>query len=176
MRSTISKDDRVVFQTADEIRATGADGPRAVTAAQLPPGMYRLRLAVVDAAGRPGTLEMPLGVGLRPMGALQVSDLFVGTAGDRFTPAIEVASGTPLTAILEVYAADPAAFDGVSVGLEVRRTGNDAVAHERARRDRGDGAAGPAHRDREPFRRRRSSRAPTRCRRWCSSTAGPSAR
>ena len=124
---TISKDDRVVFQTADELRAAGADGPRAVTGAQLPPGMYRLRLAVVDGAGRAGTLEMPLGVGLRPMGALQVSDLFVGTVSDRFTPAIEAASGTPLTVLLEVYAADPATFDGVSVGLEVRRTGEDAV-------------------------------------------------
>ncbi len=123
---TISKDDRVVFQTADEIRSAGAE-PRAVIGAQLPPGMYRLRLAVVDAAGRPGTLEMPLGVGLRPMGALQVSDLFVGTVSDRFTPAIEAASGTPLTAMLEVYAADPATFDGVSVALEVRRTGEDAV-------------------------------------------------
>jgi VWFA-related protein len=124
---TISKDDRVVFQTADEIRAAGATEARAVTGAQLPPGVYRLRLAVVDAAGRPGTLEMPLAVGLRPIGALQVSDLFVGTAGDRFTPAIEVASGTALTAILEIYAADPAAFDGVAVEFEVRRTGDDAV-------------------------------------------------
>ena len=70
---------------------------------------------------------MPLGVGLRPLGALQVSDLFVGTAADRFTPAIEVANGTPLTAILEVYAADPATFDGVTVGIEVRRTGHDPI-------------------------------------------------
>ena len=124
---TISKDDRIVFQTADELRADGASGPRAVTGAQLPPGMYRLRLAVVDAAGRPGTLEMPLGVGLRSVGALQFSDLFVGTAADRFTPAIEVAQGTAFTAILEIYAADPAAFGDVAVEFEVRGTGNDSV-------------------------------------------------
>ncbi len=123
----ISKDDRVVFQTAGEIRVTGGTDAGAVTGAQLPPGVYRLRLAVVDGTGRPGTLEMPLGVGLRSMGALQLSDLFVGTAGDRFTPAIEAASGAALTAILEVYAADPATFDGVTVVLELRRTGNDPV-------------------------------------------------
>jgi VWFA-related protein len=123
----ISKDDRVVFQTDGGIRAAEGTEPRAVTGAQLPPGVYRLRLAVVDAAGRPGTLEMPLAVGLRPMGALQGSDLFLGTAGDRFTPAIEVAGGAALTAILEIYAADPAAFDGVAVELEVRRTGDDPV-------------------------------------------------
>ena len=124
---TISKDDRVVFQTADEIRATGGTEAQAVTGAQVPPGVYRLRLAAVDATGRAGTLEMPLAVGLRPLGALQASDLFVGSAGDRFSPAIEAASATPLTAILEIYAADPAAFDGVTVALELRRTGNDAV-------------------------------------------------
>lgn len=124
---TISKDDRVVFQTADEIRASDGTDARAVIAAQVPPGVYRLRLAAVDATGRAGTLEMPLAVGLRPLGALQASDLFVGSAGDRFSPAIEAASATPLTAILEIYAADPAAFDGVTVALELRRTGNDAV-------------------------------------------------
>ena len=171
----ISKDDRVVFQTADEIRVTGGTDARAVTGAQLPPGVYRLRLAVVDGAGRPGTLEMPLGVGLRSMGALQLSDLFVGTAGDQFTPAIEAASGAVLTAILEIYAADPAAFEGTTVALEVRRTGNDSVVAS---------APAPIAATELPGRRIASGNIPagvlgpgsTPCRRWCSSTAVPSER
>ena len=170
---SIKKDDRVVFQTTDQIRATGTSQPRAVTGAQLAPGVYRLRVAVVDASGRPGTLEMPLGVGLRPVGVLQVSDLFVGSAEGRFTPAMEVASGTPLTAILEIYAADPDAFAGVTVALEARRTGTVPVVASGTT----DIAATelPGRRIASGLIRRRFSLARTPCRRRSSSTSWPSA-
>jgi hypothetical protein len=123
----VMKDDRPVFQAADHLIVSADKQARVVMATQLAPGRYRLRVAVSDATGRPGTLDLPLSVGLRQGGALQFSDLFVGTTSDRFTPAIEVPAGTALSALLELYSADPAAFTGVVGELEIRRSGEDAV-------------------------------------------------
>jgi hypothetical protein len=124
---SILKDGKPVFETANNMAQDGSDGTRAVTAAQLSPGQYRLRAAVVDSTGRAGSLEMPLAVGLRPAGKLQLSDLFVGTYNDRFVPASHVAPDTPIAAFLEIYTADPAEFDQMAVSLEIRRAGQDAA-------------------------------------------------
>jgi VWFA-related protein len=127
---TVTKDDRTVFETADPM-TTDASGARAVVAAQLAPGRYRLRAAVVDAAGRPGSVEMPLVVALRQAGPFQFSDLVVGTASGPFSPAVHVASGSSIGAVVEIYTEDPAQFEGVGVDLEVQRSG-DSTAVERA--------------------------------------------
>ena len=117
----ISKDGRRVFETADAI---AAGMPGAAIAAQLAPGRYSLRAAVVDGAGHPGSLEMPIVVGLRQAGSLQFSDLIVGVAGAAsFLPATRVNVGTSLDAALELYSADPTDFNGLAATLEVRRPG-----------------------------------------------------
>jgi VWFA-related protein len=122
----ISNDDRAVFETADAM-SPHSGGARAVIASQITPGRYWLRAGVVDAEGRAGSVELPLTIGLHRAGPLQCSDLIVGTAGDRFAPSTHIAVGTPVTALLELYATDPAQFSGISVDLELRAAGADAV-------------------------------------------------
>lgn len=126
---TITNDDRTAFQTSDAM-TPDPSGARAVMAAQMAPGRYWLRAAVVDADGRAGSVELPLTLGLHQAGPLQCSDLIVGTVEDRFAPATYVAVGKPLTALLELYAPDPAQFGDVSVELELRAAGSaTVVAH-----------------------------------------------
>lgn len=129
----VMKDDRPVFQTNDPLVVTGQDA-QAVVAAQLAPGRYRLRIAVVDAGGRGGSFEMPLSVGLRAGGKLQFSDVFVGTLGDRFAPTARIASGASAGALVELYAGDPAAFTDTTVEFEVRGSRADAVLSRSAAR------------------------------------------
>ena len=92
----------------------------AAVAAQVAPGRYSLRGAIVDADGRAGSVELPITVGMQQAGEYQFSDLIVGTRADGFTPTSRI--GPPgATALLELYTADPARFDGVTVDLELRQ-------------------------------------------------------
>ena len=77
---------------------------------------------------------MPLSVGLRAGGPLQFSDVLAGAVGERFTPAVQIAAGSPIGALIELYAADPSAFTGSSVEFELLRTGADAVVARAAGR------------------------------------------
>jgi VWFA-related protein len=129
----VMKDDRPVFQTNAQLTVTDQQA-QAVAAAQLAPGRYRLRVAVVDAAGRGGSFEMPLSVGLRAGGKLQFSDVFVGTLGDRFAPSTRIAAGASAGALVELYAGDPAAFTDATVEFEVRSSRADAVLSRSAAR------------------------------------------
>jgi VWFA-related protein len=130
---SITKDDQTAFETADKTSVAGPAGARAVISAQLAPGQYRLRGAVLDSSGRPGSIEMPLAVGLRRAGAFQFSDLLVGTTNERFAPASHVPSDAPITALLELYTNELEQFDDVNVDLELRK-GNDpaVIAHATA--------------------------------------------
>jgi hypothetical protein len=123
---SVVKDGRAVFQTNGQLAVTDREA-QAVTAAQLAPGRYRLRVAVVDPEGHGGSFEMPLSVGLRAGGSLQFSDVFVGLLSDRFVPSTRVAAGAPAGALVELYAGDPALFTGATVEFELRRSGADAV-------------------------------------------------
>ena len=109
-----------VFETADRL---AAGSPASAVAAQVPPGRYRLRAAAVDTAGRQGSLDMPIVVGLRQVGALQFSDLIVGRLEGAFTPATRVPPGVPLVSVLELYSADPSQLEGLDVSVELRRAG-----------------------------------------------------
>lgn len=120
----VTKDGRNVFETAERI---AAGSTRAAIAAQLAPGRYRLRAAVVDGAGRPGSLDVPIIVGLRQAGSLQFSDLIVGDGRTgSFLPATRVSEGGPVEAALELYSADPAALDGLTVTFELKPPGQPA--------------------------------------------------
>jgi VWFA-related protein len=122
---SVADGERPVFETADRM---AAGSPAVSVAAQLPPGRYRLRAAVVDAAGRHGSLDMPIVVGLRQAGELQFSDLIVGRLEGTFAPATRVPPGAPLVALLELYSADAARLDGLTVSLDVRRAGQPSAA------------------------------------------------
>jgi len=103
-----------------------SDRAVATVAAQVAPGRYSLRGAIVDAEGRAGSVELPMTVGMRQAGEYQFSDLVVGTLADGFTPTSRI--GPPsATTLLELYTADPARFDGVTVDLELRN-GDKALA------------------------------------------------
>jgi VWFA-related protein len=114
-----------VFETAARL-ANGASST--AVGIQLAPGRYRLRAAVVDAAGRPGSLEIPILVGLRAAGALQFSDLILGRTGESFTPATRVPAAAPIGGVLEFYSADPEQMENLTVMIETRRAGSSATA------------------------------------------------
>jgi VWFA-related protein len=121
---TNAKDEQV-FVGGDKISSSSPLGARAVSGVQLGPGQYRLRAAVVDSSGRAGSIDMPLSVGLRPAGPFQASDLMLGEFTDRFAPATHLSTGTPITALLELYGSDPVQLDNVGVDLELRKSDGD---------------------------------------------------
>jgi VWFA-related protein len=110
-------DDKPAFQTTGAMKAHG-DGAHVSVATQVAPGRYRLRGAVVDAQGRAGSVELPIAVGMRQAGEFQFSDLIVGTPAAGFTASSRLAPPEAI-AILELFTADPAQFEGISVDLEL---------------------------------------------------------
>src|SRR5690348_15478540 len=113
-----SSSGKSAFQASGKMKVQ-SDRAVATVAAQVAPGQYSLRGAIVDAGGRAGSVELPLTVGMRQAGDYQFSDLIVGTSADGFTPTSRVAP-PGVTAILELYAADPARFEGLTVDLEFK--------------------------------------------------------
>jgi VWFA-related protein len=122
---TNAKDEQVF--TASEKTSLGPLGARAIAGIQLNPGQYRLRAAVVDSSGRPGSIDMPLGVGLRQAGPFQTSDLMLGEFSEHFAPATHLPAGTPITALIELYASDLRQLNDVAVDFELRKSDEDAV-------------------------------------------------
>ena len=113
-----SSADKPTFQANGKMKAQ-SDRAVATVAVQVAPGRYSLRGAIVNAEGRAGSVELPITVGMRQAGEYQFSDLIVGTLADGFTPTSRI--GPPsATTLLELYTADPARFEGVTVDLELR--------------------------------------------------------
>lgn len=108
------------------------DGVMLVTAVNLPAGTYALKFAVIDGAGRRGSVEHPISVGLRMTHAgmgegasperLYFSDLLVGTEVDgRFQPRLQFTAGASVvSALLELYGGPESRLDGAVVEFEVR--------------------------------------------------------
>ena len=92
-----------------------AGGVMLVTAVSLPAGHYTLRFAAMDGAGRRGSVDHPIAVGLRMTHVglgdkatperLYFSDLLVGQdVDDRFQPRLQFAAGAgAVTALVELY-------------------------------------------------------------------------
>lgn len=101
--------------------AKAETSPVTITASvKLLPGRQRLRFAAIDAEGRAGVIDIPLIVGLRAAGDLQLSDLIVGSAaGGRFLPSALVATGAPLVAMIEVLSNDAPRLAKTRVALEI---------------------------------------------------------
>ncbi len=115
-----------VVATGRERIEAGTPGPPAVTiSAKLLPGRYRLRVAANDADGRVGVADVPLVVGLRAAGDLQLSDLIVGVAdAGKLQPRSRIAQGTPLSALIELMSGDPARLEAARAVLEVIPAGS----------------------------------------------------
>lgn len=113
--------DKPAFQTAGELKPRN-NGSQVSVAAQIAPGRYNLRAAVVDAGGRAGSVELPIAVGMHQAGELQCSDLIVGALTGGFTPSSRIAPPQAV-ALLELYTSDTTAFDGISVDMELSSGG-----------------------------------------------------
>jgi VWFA-related protein len=105
------------FSDRPSPEAAAAKTDTIVTAIEVPPGKYTMRFAVVDTAGRRGSVEHPLAVGLRDAGGVQLSDLIVGVEhGEAFEPHTQLqATPAPVRLILEVYATDEAQLESAAV-------------------------------------------------------------
>jgi hypothetical protein len=95
-----------------------------VAGAVVDPGIYELRLAVVDAEGRRGSIVREVSAWKMAGEVLATGDLFVGnmpTAGQQgIRPAVEPhVSIDMLAAYVELYSTTSATFDGASVTFEV---------------------------------------------------------
>ena len=102
------------------IEAAGAAPWPAALSAKLLPGRYRLRVAAADAGGRSGVLDLPLTVGLRAAGALQLSDLMLGVAvNGRLQPQSRIAGGAAMAGLLEVIGADTALLEKARTLIEI---------------------------------------------------------
>jgi len=102
---------------------------RYVTAADVDPGIYTLRMAVVDDAGRTGSVGRTFAATLNRFGSIRSSDLLVAS-NDSAAPASNGTNviadadvtGGPLRAGVQLVADTPAAFANVSVAIEISET------------------------------------------------------
>jgi len=115
-----------VVSTGRQRFEAGTSGPLVMTAsAKLVPGRYRLRVAARDADGRAGVADVPLAVGLRAAGPLQLSDLIVGIAEEgKLLPRARIVKGSALSALIEVMSGDPAQLAAARAVLEVLPAGS----------------------------------------------------
>lgn len=118
---------RVAASSVQSERRAGAVavGPVPFTAtASVAPGLYTLRMAVRDEAGRQGSVEHPVKAGLVEAGRVETSDLMLGlppVAGAGMRPGLGLNGGAgPLLAHLELYGE----VRGVTVTFEVSPTAN----------------------------------------------------
>lgn len=117
---------RVVADAFDHGLPYGSSGTRdsviLVTACALPPGKYTLRFAAIDSAGRRGSVEHPLEVGLRATDLVYFSDLLVGEEPQEvFRPRLEFAPGTKdLAAMIELYTNELVRGDQLSVEFDLQ--------------------------------------------------------
>ena len=91
-----------------------------------PPGMYRLRVAAVDASGRAGTADYELNAEIPRADPLKLSTLVLGTQkqGGGFAPRLEFSNEAVAIGYLEVYGVPKGG--AVTVELDVATSANGA--------------------------------------------------
>jgi VWFA-related protein len=95
------------------------------TSVRLGPGSYRARFAAADADGRAGVVDIPLTVGLRAAGDLQVSDLILGSAGGgKVQPRARLVHGVQMSAVIELLSARPDRLATSGAVLEIIPAGS----------------------------------------------------
>lgn len=106
--AAIMSDGKVIGAVGSPVTAA-AGQPWATTGTiDVEPGRYRMRTVIADASGRIGTLELPLTVGMRAAGAVQTSDVLVGTNADgKLQPRARVGQGEPAVGMIELSSGAP---------------------------------------------------------------------
>jgi hypothetical protein len=99
-----------------------------VGAVTLKPGRYQMKLGIVTADDRRGSIQHSLWVKASPPGPLRMGDIVIGREeADTFKPIARVPDGLArLSLQVELQATDAAAFDGASVRLDIVRKGESA--------------------------------------------------
>jgi VWFA-related protein len=89
--------------------------------ATVEPAAYVLRLAVVDAAGRRGSVEHKVKAALVSAGGVEVSDLVLAPVveGKGTRPAVDLEVAGALSALVELRGSDPARVAGAAVAVEL---------------------------------------------------------
>jgi VWFA-related protein len=99
----ITQGTSVIATSAVHVGAKPPDPWAATVTVDVPPGRYRLRVAAAAVDGRIATLEVPLVAGLRAAGAVQASDVIIGTSDEgRLQPRSELRADERATAMLEM--------------------------------------------------------------------------
>ncbi len=133
-----------VHTTKAELMDQTAPGPvHATVAIDLPPGAYRLKLAVVDAQGRTGSVEHSFEASVKGNGGLQVADLVLAPPVSESAPAMRLtaapgARAAPLDAYLELYGATGAAAPRVRVAVTDQDNGPTLAAADAPVSQRGE--------------------------------------
>jgi len=119
-------DDRGEVQAFSLDTSPGTGTPY-MSAALINPGTYTLKLAVLDEQGRRGSVEHRFDARLRVGGPFRYGDfiLLEGEDGRDLRPKIEPrVSRETVTGYSEIYASDPARFEGATVAFEVAKDAN----------------------------------------------------
>ena len=104
---------------------TAAAGPlQATTVIEVPPGRYLLRLAVLDANGRAGSVEHPLDASLSTVGDVEIADLLLAPANAGAVAAVRLVADTtiedePFGAYLELYSRSADLMRRAKVTIEI---------------------------------------------------------
>ena len=117
----VDGDGKLVAQALFE----GADlkaGQPVMAAMLVPAGVYRLRFAATDSAGRTGSADADIQAEVRPAGPLQLSGLVLGLSRGGFVPRMQFGREPVAIAYLELYGGKPG--QPVSAVFELARTLN----------------------------------------------------
>ncbi len=109
---------------ATPVRADSVGPLQASTMVEVPPGKYLMRLAVLDATGRTGSVEHPLEAAITTAGGMELADLLLVPANATPSASVRlVADPTiedePFGGYLEIYPQSPDLLRRAKVMLEV---------------------------------------------------------
>jgi VWFA-related protein len=121
----IDRDGKVAASDAGRrtlTRATGTGALEFRAQSVVPPGVYSLRVAVVDGAGRRGAVVREVNAWKMAGEEFAVADLVVGpvpSSGQTVVASVEPQLEGVVAAVVELYAAQAAAFGETSVSFEI---------------------------------------------------------
>lgn len=93
-------------------------GPMLLATFDQPPGTYRARVAVTNAAGRAGAADVAIDANLTPAaGGLSLSSMLIGTTDNGFTPKLQFTNEPTATAYFELYGGRPGMPVSIAVEL-----------------------------------------------------------
>jgi VWFA-related protein len=114
----------VGLNKAEPVRAAAPGPLQATTLVDVPPGKYTLKLAVLDATGRAGSVEHPLDAAVSSVGGVDIADLLLAPAGVGTQTGVRLVAdptieSEPFGAYLELYPRSAGAPRDTTVVIEV---------------------------------------------------------